>query len=73
MRIINIIESMTGVKVDNISKDDDLLGNGILDSFGFVEVIMELQTEYNVEIPSDIMDRSDLHTLNGLESLIDGK
>ena len=72
MKIIKIIESMTGVKVDNISRDDDLLGNGILDSFGFVEVIMELQSEYNVEIPSDIMERSDFRTMNGLEKLIDG-
>ena len=73
MQILEIIEKITGMHLDNIQKDEDLLASNFLDSFAFVELIMELQRLHGIEVPADIMDSDELRTIRGLEDLINGK
>ena len=73
MQILEIIEKITGMHLDNIQLDEDLLATGILDSFAFVELIMELQRFHGIEVPADIMDLKQLRTIRGLEGLINDK
>ena len=71
MQILEIIEKITGMHLDNIQKDEDYW-QVILNSFAFVELIMELQG-FGIEVPADIMDSDELRTIRGLEDLINGK
>ena len=73
MQILEIIEKITGMHLDNIQKDEDLLTSNFLDSFAFVELIMELQRLHGIEVPADIMDSDELRTIRGLEGLINDK
>lgn len=47
-KIIEIIKNVT--ECDEISKDCDLIDDGILDSLAFIELIAALENEYNVEL-----------------------
>ena len=49
-RIIEIIENLTGFKNLKDNKDIDLLENEILDSLAFIELITNLEEEFNIEI-----------------------
>jgi acyl carrier protein len=73
VQILEIIEKITGMHLDNIQEDEDLLASNFLDSFAFVELIMELQRLHGIEVPADIMDSEQLRTIRGLEGLINDK
>ena len=49
-RIIEIIEDLTEFKELNKNPDIDLIENEILDSFAFIELIVKLNEEFNIEI-----------------------
>ena len=49
-RIIEIIENLTGFKNLKKNKDIDLLENEILDSLAFIELITNLEEEFDIEI-----------------------
>ena len=49
-RIIEIIENLTGFKNLKENKDIDLLENEILDSLAFIELITNLEEEFDIEI-----------------------
>ena len=49
-RIIEIIENLTGFKNLKDNKDIDLLENEILDSLAFIELITNLEEEFDIEI-----------------------
>ena len=71
MQILEIIEKITGMHLDNIQKDEDLLAS----NFRLI-CIVELigaQRLHGIEVPADIMDSDELRTIRGLEDLINGK
>lgn len=49
-RIIEIIEDLTEFKELNKNPDIDLIENEILDSLAFIELIVKLNEEFNIEI-----------------------
>lgn len=56
---------------DKVYEDDyDLIENGILDSFGFIELFSELE-DYGIEIQPTQIDRTRLRTSKSIEQLVE--
>ena len=49
-KIIEIVEKLTGYNNLKENKDIDLLENEILDSLAFIELVSELEEEFDIEI-----------------------
>ena len=53
------------------SPDTDLLESGILDSLQFVELLVQLEQNFNLRIKIDDIDLEDLRTLARIARLVD--
>ena len=52
------------------SPDTDLLETGILDSFQFVELLLQLEQRFNLRIKIDDIDLEDLRTIARIARLV---
>ena len=73
-----IIERLGAVFVETFhievpSPDTDLLETGILDSFQFVELLLQLEQEFGLRIKIDDIDLDDLRTLARIARLVAAK
>lgn len=62
-----------GITPENAPADLDLRGSGMIDSLGFVEVIVELEEKLEVELDLEDMDPEQITVLDPLASYIVGK
>jgi methoxymalonate biosynthesis acyl carrier protein len=53
------------------SPDTDLLESGILDSFQFVELLLQLEQRFSLRIKIDDIDFEDLRTISRMARLVD--
>ena len=72
---ITIIERLGAVFTESFhievpSPDTDLLETGILDSFQFVELLLQLEQNFNLRIKIDDIDLEDLRTLARIARLV---
>jgi D-alanine--poly(phosphoribitol) ligase subunit 2 len=70
-----IIERIGAVFVESFhievpSPDTDLLESGILDSFQFVELLVQLEQRFGLRIKIDDIDLDDLRTLSRIARLV---
>ena len=65
-----IIERLGAVFAEAPSPDTDLLETGILDSFQFVELLLQLEQRFGVRIKIDDIDLDDLRTLARIARLV---
>ena len=70
-----IIERLGAVFTKNFhievpSPDTDLLESGILDSFQFVELLLQLEQNFNLRIKIDDIDLEDLRTITRIARLV---
>jgi len=56
--VLDILEEITGTNEVRENPDLDLFGEGILDSLGVVEFLVELELRCHVTIPASEFDRS---------------
>jgi D-alanine--poly(phosphoribitol) ligase, subunit 2 len=53
--------------------DEDLFDAGIMDSMGTVELVLEIESKFNIKVPVSEMGRDDWNTANkiieGIEEL----
>ncbi|MCT0008682.1 D-alanine--poly(phosphoribitol) ligase subunit DltC [Weissella confusa] len=53
--------------------DEDLFDSGIMDSMGTVELVLEIESKFNIKVPVSEMGRDDWNTANkiieGIEEL----
>ena len=53
--------------------DEDLFDAGVLDSMGTVELVLEIESKFNIKVPVSEMGRDDWNTANkiieGIEEL----
>jgi D-alanine--poly(phosphoribitol) ligase subunit 2 len=73
-----IIERLGAVFVESFhievpSADVDLLESGILDSFQFVELLLELEQRFGLRIKLDDIELDDLRTLKRIARLVAAK
>lgn len=52
-----------GVSVDRIDGDTDLIGSGVIDSFGVVGFIEFLEEQYGIEVDDDDIDPDNFRTI----------
>jgi len=70
-----IIERLGTVFVESFhieipSPDTDLLETGVLDSFQFVELLVQLEQRFGLRIKIDDIDLDDLRTLSRIARLV---
>ncbi|MDN6070059.1 MAG: D-alanine--poly(phosphoribitol) ligase subunit DltC [Lactococcus plantarum] len=66
-----VIEIIDNLFMEDISDmmDEDLFDAGVLDSMGTVELVIELESTFNIKIPVSDMGRDDWNTGN---KIVDG-
>ncbi|MET7247828.1 phosphopantetheine-binding protein [Methylobacterium sp. EM32] len=58
--------------IDRLSDHDCLFDNG-LDSFGAVQVMMDLEEHFGVEFPEHLLCREAFSTLRNIQALVAGQ
>ena len=56
-----------------IGDDDDLLGLGLIDSLGFVELVEQVQARYNVRVDDIEITEDNFGSLNAIVGFIERK
>lgn len=52
--------------------DEDILISGMIDSFGFIQFITFVESEYAIVITDELQFDERIRTINGMTNLIDG-
>jgi acyl carrier protein len=52
--------------IENINMEENLIESGVIDSFGFLELLMSLEQEFNIQINFAELDPAEFTTLEGL-------
>lgn len=58
---------------DTFSEEDSLLENGIIDSTGVLELVLFLETNYNIKINDDELLPENLDSLSNIRNFIKNK
>ncbi|MFC6171472.1 D-alanine--poly(phosphoribitol) ligase subunit DltC [Loigolactobacillus jiayinensis] len=71
--VIELLEDLTGTDISN-NLDDNLFASGMIDSMATVEMLLELQAKFGIDVPVSEFDRSEWDTPNKIiakvESLV---
>jgi acyl carrier protein len=60
-----------GISFEDVTDERSLLGMGIVDSLGFLDLIEVAENEFKVEVDFGEFDMSELVTINGLVRLFE--
>lgn len=60
--IIEILNDICGADEGEITPDTELFDEGILDSFGLVQLLVELENRMNVKLDPAALERAQLST-----------
>jgi len=69
MIVADVVKAMAAegqVSMAGIDGETDLFAAGVIDSFGFFELIEELENRIGSRIEFDTLDDRDIGTINGL-------
>ena len=70
-RIICYIKTEISMdSMDTIDLDEDLLGNGIVDSLGMFKLIAFLENEFKVKIPPEDMTVENFNTVQSISEYL---
>ena len=72
-KIVKIIEELSGIDEEEISKVSNLISDEIIDSLGMIELISFLEKEFNVIFSEDDLVLENFETLNKIIDLIELK
>lgn len=59
--------------LDELKAEDYLFTSGVIDSFGIVELISDLENLYSIRFNSDDLKKENLETVNAIARLIETK
>ena len=68
-KIIEIVENLTGQDIKG--KDVDLINDGVLDSLAFIELISELEDEFDVEIHPTQVEANTWNSVENIKKMIE--
>lgn len=68
-----IIEKIQEIAFSAVAKDDSLWKEKILDSITIVELVVELETEYNISIPFNEIVEENFETVERIVKYINSK
>lgn len=55
---------------DKINEQDDLLGSGILDSLGMMKLILFIEKEFNIKVPTEDMTIENFMTIEHITNYL---
>ena len=64
---------MNGQPEDDLLPADDLLGSGIIDSMGFMRLVMFIETEMGTKIPPEDMTIENFMTVDSITAYLNGR
>lgn len=56
-RVKDILSVQLGVNIEDIDDDDRIVGDLGADSLDMVEIVMEVEEEFDIDVPDDIADK----------------
>ena len=62
--IHSIIQSITGLNSDSYTDDSDLFETGVLDSMGYMELLVKIEEMLSLKISITEVSREDMSTCN---------
>ena len=68
--IIFKIFAENNINIDNINEDDSLIAKGILDSMTFVNILLAIEEELNIEIDFENIDINSIVTIKNLCDIV---
>ena len=57
----------------SLKKDDYLFTSGVIDSFGIVELVSDLEGQYGIRLEAQDLKKENLETVNAIARLIAAK
>lgn len=68
-----LIDKIEEISFERVELGDSLWTSGVLDSITIVELAVEIEGEYNIEIPFDEIVEDNFETLSNLIAFIEKK
>lgn len=72
-RIINIIQELCRENISYVNMSDNLFDNLGFDSIKFINLITEIESEFNIIFEDDELDLEKIDTLEKILALVDSK
>ena len=72
-KILNYLEDEALVDIANIRMDQNLLADGFIDSYGFIEMITFLERECGCKLTDEDIQNPGVTSVNGLIAIIDAR
>lgn len=69
--ITYIKEEISLESIDSIDLNEDLLGNGIVDSLGMMKLVIFLEKEFQVKIGPEDMTVENFHSVQSIANYLD--
>lgn len=69
-RVIHLVEQIGEQPLGEVGTGEDLLVSGFLDSFGFVQLLLLMNTEFGVTISEEMQLDPRLRTIDGLLEIV---
>lgn len=66
-------EIAQGRGIDSLAHDRDLLGDGVIDSLGIVELIAFLEKQYAIKVEDDDIDPENFRSVESIVAFVHGK
>jgi acyl carrier protein len=63
-------ELMAGSAVDSIDHDEDLLGAGVVDSHGLLQLVTFLRAQYGVAVPEEALTPENFQTIAAIAAFV---
>jgi acyl carrier protein len=63
-------ELMSGSAVESIDHDEDLLGSGVIDSHGLMQLVAFLRDRYDVAVPDEALTPENFQTIAAIDAFV---
>lgn len=64
-------ELMTGSAIETIDHDEDLLGAGVIDSHGLMQLVTFLRERYAVAVPDEALTPENFQTIAAIDAFVE--
>ena len=72
-KILSILSGICGETLEEDQLDLDLFENDLLDSLGLVELLVELESQFDVKLSPSEVSRSQIATLRLIADLVESR
>ena len=70
-KLIDILIKNTDIKnKEQIENEKDLLNSGHIDSFGLIQLVLDIETEYKISINTEDLTHEKFYDVKSIEKLI---